>query len=462
MKTVTNDSKPTPRARMPAFAVAIMTGFVAAGSPMARGADLHDIYQLALTHDPTYQIATLSYQARQLDLARARASLKPAVTAQVRAGEVRTRTELDEAAAENYASDDHAATLNIRLPLYDRVNQNNVSQSKLQVAIAELQWFDAKQELMVQVAERYFGLLATQDALSVANSEKVAIQRQYDLANARLTVGSGTQTDLFDTRARAKQAEADEISANIAINNARQQLQQMLGTTPMRLERLRAAAPLANPTPNALTRWEARARTDNLAVNISRYQLDIARLEVAKQKSARQPLVELGASYRLSAFDTRTNNAAIPTTSHTQSVNLNLSFPLYVGGSIRAQTRQASLYYEQAKHQLEQQRRLTTAQVTSAFLDVNDGVSQVAALADAVMAGENALNAKEQGFKTGLTTNIDVLDAQRDLSRFRTNYLSARYRYILAVMQLERAVGDLDEADIGRINAWLEVTAPPQ
>ena len=82
-------------------------------------------------------------------------------------------------------------------------------------------------------------------------------------------------------------------------------------------------------------------------------------------------------------------------------------------------------------------------------------VSQVEALFDAITAGESALEAKEEGFNAGLTTNLDVLDAQRDLSRSRTDYLRARYDYIISVLELERAVGDLNEDDIRRVNGWL-------
>ena len=66
-----------------------------------------------------------------------------------------------------------------------------------------------------------------------------------------------------------------------------------------------------------------------------------------------------------------------------------------------------------------------------------------------------AIKAKEEGFSAGLTTNIDVLDAQRDLSRSRTDFLSAKYSYILALLRLERATGDLGDEDILYINEWL-------
>ena len=117
--------------------------------------------------------------------------------------------------------------------------------------------------------------------------------------------------------------------------------------------------------------------------------------------------------------------------------------------------RQAGLRRNTAEQNLEAARRKATSAATSAFLAVTSGISQVTALAEAIVAGENALQAKEEGFSAGLTTNLDVLDAQRDLSLSRTNYLRARYNYILSLLRLEQAVGDLGDEDIRFINDWL-------
>jgi len=62
---------------------------------------------------------------------------------------------------------------------------------------------------------------------------------------------------------------------------------------------------------------------------------------------------------------------------------------------------------------------------------------------------------KEESFAAGLTTNIAVLDAQRDLFRAERNYTKERYEYIMQMLQLERLSGDLDEDDVARANAWL-------
>jgi outer membrane protein len=79
------------------------------------------------------------------------------------------------------------------------------------------------------------------------------------------------------------------------------------------------------------------------------------------------------------------------------------------------------------------------------------------ALSQAVMAGESALEAKTQGFAAGINTNLDVLDATRDLYRAKRDLSSARYDYLLNLLRLKQAAGTLSESDVSQINGWLRL-----
>jgi outer membrane protein len=80
----------------------------------------------------------------------------------------------------------------------------------------------------------------------------------------------------------------------------------------------------------------------------------------------------------------------------------------------------------------------------------------VRALAQAVVASESALDAKKTGYEAGINTNVQVLDAQRDLFSARRDYAQARYNYLLNLLQLKEAAGILSAEDIKQINSWLE------
>lgn len=412
----------------------------------SRASDLWDIYQLALENDPSFQASKLAHEANLFDLPIAETAFSPNVNASAQVGKGYSNI-----SGSSETGDDNSANLNLNLPLYDRTNRIEIQQARLRQNVSELALQQENEILILRVANSYFNLLASQDNLEVVKAERISIQRQMDLANERLEVGLGTRTDLYDAQARFKLAEANEIQAQNLINNNIAQLKEIIGVTPDALKPLSDSADLGLPEPNDINSWIERSQSNNLGLLAQQLQKDIALEEIEKQKKKRSPRLNFDGNYRW--VDT---SAGFANDNYSDTtVALQLRIPLYLGGSIRLKTEQAGYRYNQSESLLEQARRGASADATSAFLDVTSGLSQVEALFDAIRAGESALEAKEEGFNAGLTTNLDVLDAQRDLSQSKTDYLRAKYTYILSVLELERAVGDLNEGDIQRINSWL-------
>jgi hypothetical protein len=64
----------------------------------------------------------------------------------------------------------------------------------------------------------------------------------------------------------------------------------------------------------------------------------------------------------------------------------------------------------------------------------------------------------------GTRTAVDVLNARRTLVQAQTDYSGSRYDFIVSIIQLRLAAGNLDRAQLEQINSWLSVsaaTSPP-
>lgn len=426
----------------------LLVGMVFVCIPKTWASDLWDIYELAIANNPEYQIAALSHEATRLNLPLAKTAFRPSLSASAQVGRENT-----DVTGIKRSGDDNLYSLNLDLPIYDRTKRSAITQSEIQIEISELKLAEAKQQLMLRVANSYFNVLAAQDAREVARLGKIAIRRQMELASERLEVGLGTRTDLFDAKARFKLAEANEIQAQNQINTETALLRQIIGLTPEVLSTLSDSAPLEFPSPDDVNIWIRKSLDKNTPLNIERLNVEVALEEIDKQKHARYPTVSLIANHRKIKSGSSFGSSSGET--NTSNVGVAVNFPFYLGGAINLRTRQAGYLYNQTERRLEQVRRLASTQTTTAFLAVTSRVSQVEALFDAITAGESALEAKEEGFSAGLTTNLDVLDAQRDLSRSRTDYLRARYDYIISLLELEKSAGQLDEENIQRVNKWL-------
>ena len=406
--------------------------------PPATKIDLVTVYQKAVADDPVFAAASFRRAAAQQTVPITQLAVRPQLS-------VRSGYTLSTAAA---ADDNFSLSVSLKQNLYDRSTNIAVDQARNEASIANLEHLIEKQRLLLRVCNAYFSVLAAKDNVELSTSNQRAIRRQLELAEERLAVGVGTRTDLYDARARFENAIAAGIESEKTARDARQALVALVDDENLSaLQPLRTDVGLAAPEPNAVEHWVEAALTDNLALRQSALRVYVAEQDISRQQAARFPVLSLnlngGLDYSSAASD-RT------------SLSVGVSVPLYEGDLVGARVRQAALRHNAVRADLEAHQREVRRLTRNAFYTVNSHLQRVNALAESVRAGENALKAKEEGFSAGLTTNIDVLDAQRDVFAAKRNYLKARYDYILQVLALEQLAGRLDRADLDRFNQWLE------
>lgn len=414
--------------------------------------DLHALYQIALEKDAVYRAAHFEYERARRDFPLAVTALLPSVSLQATASETSDTT-----GNETTRTRDNTYGVSAKMPLFDRVLHMEVGRTKLLAANAEVTFWRAREELILRVAGAYFDLLAARDSKEVARAALLAIARQRDLAKERLEVGLGTRTDLLDAEARYQQAVADDIGANNAIVAAEMAVKTIIGYVPGALAPLGEDAPLAAPQPASLAHWVEAALAGNLALRAAVLQEKIAAAEMKKIRGAAWPNISLDANAQKNDNDDggSTDGGGMTPADETSSVKATLNWTFFSSGALFYKSKQAAAQRSAAVEARKDMRRRVEAGASAAYLTAASGIDRVKALSEAVRAGASALQAKEEGFRAGLTTNIDVLDAQRDHSGARTSHLRARYDFILSLLQLEQNAGHLDEEDVRRINQLL-------
>ncbi len=425
--------------------------------PSAQAEDLLEMYQLALTSDPRYRAADSTYLADKQNLQQARAVLRPTINATADRSRIDIETETDTGIVSRPAGDaDINRTvfeLTLTQPIYNRALFAGLRQARAEVRRADAQFAAARQDLIIRVAEAYFGLLATLDNVELAGAEKAANARQLEVAEGRLSVGLATITDVHDARARFQLARAQEIEAINEVRDRRQALREITGRVIRTIATVDRKAPLVEPDPPDLNKWVETALTQDPALIAASETASIAREEVKRQRAEHWPTLDLVGSLSDTDEDESIPGPGIEI--ERTEIGLQLSVPIYQGGLITSLTKEAAHRYNAAQQDLEAQRRLTERAARAAFLGVTSGVTRIEALRQAVIASESASEAKTEGFEAGINTNLDVLDAQRDLFRARRDLLVASYTYILNLLRLKRAAGIVNKNDLALINRWL-------
>lgn len=416
----------------------------------AQAADLVQVYRDAQANDPQYEAARSTLDAGREKLPQGRSGLLPTVSlgANVMANQANFM-----GTDRNYNSNGY--TLSLTQPLFRWQNLIQYDQAKLQVAQAEMQFAKAGQDLILRVAQAYFDVLYAEENLKALEAQKVAIAQQLALAKKSFEVGTATITDTHEAQSRYDLATAQEIAAASDLEVKRHQLRAIIGKEAGSLAPLRSDARLLSPEPARLDNWVSAAEQNSLDVQIQQAGLDLADKEVERNRAGHYPSVDAVASYAKShAGASQFGSSSVDITQG--AVGVQMTLPIYQGGYVSSRVREANANREAARSQLENARRQSALGARQYYLGVSNGLAQVKALEAALVSSQSALDSNKLGYEVGVRINIDVLNAEQQLTTTRRDLAKARLDTLLAQLRLKAAVASLGEEDLLAVNALLD------
>jgi outer membrane protein len=364
--------------------------------------------------------------------------------------------------------------VNLRQNVFSWSNWMNIKGAEKEVAQAEATYQAAEQQLILRVAQAYFNVLAADDTLAANQASLEAIARQLDQANKRFEVGLIAITDVEDAKAARDTAAAAVIAAKRTLATSEDQLQEITGQKYDALSKPGTDMPLKSPEPADESQWVNISLEQNLSLVSNRLAADIARDNVRAAIGGHLPTLDIvaGRSYtQSSANEVFTEQNAdgsltglpfsdVNSKFNDRQIGLQLTVPLFSGGLTQSKVRQTQYQWIAAKEAVVQSSRATERQARDAYLGVISGIARVQALRQALESNQTALKATEAGYDVGTRTSVDVLNARKNLVQAQTDYSGSRYDYIVSVLQLRLAAGNLDRTQLKEINDWLTVSAP--
>ncbi|MFH2135400.1 MAG: TolC family outer membrane protein [Pseudomonadota bacterium] len=413
----------------------------------ASAADLIDIYRAAQTQDAVFAAARAAQQAGQEKLSQGRALLMPSVN-------LNANTAYNDVNAPYGANkyNSHGYGVTITQPLFREQNWAMYNQSELQVAISEAQFKAAQQDVILRSAQAYFDVLIAQDTVELIVAQKSAIAQQLEQAKRNFEVGTATITDTYEAQARYDLILAQELAAASDLEVKRRDLQQLINADVPVLNVLGAGFNPATPEPADVQKWVEDAKLNNVQVKIAEAAYELADEEVARNRGGHLPTLDLVGSYSKSTGCAFTSCGDTRNT----SVGLQLNMPLFQGGATQSKWREAEANREKARQDLENVRRNVAVQTRQAYLGVATGIAQVQALQQALKSSESLLSASKLGQEVGVRTSLDVLNAQQQMYSTRRDLYQAQYNVLVSNLRLKAATGNLQEADLERVNQALQ------
>ncbi|HBY50614.1 MAG TPA: hypothetical protein DEH09_15345 [Alcanivorax sp.] len=448
--------------RSPITPLSLLLATLAAGG--AQAADLTNVANAAWDYDGTWRADRQTWEADQETLVQGRAALLPTIDASHRHSEINQTYE----STGDLEIDGRSRSTSVTLtqPLFRLDAFYGYKEAKSLTSVAQAEFYQSRQDFVLRVAQGYFGVLRAWDTLVSAQAEEKAISRQLEQSQERFDVGLVASTDVEEARAAYDLARVNLIVAEQEFDIARDQLETLTGRKWETLAELRDDLPMEGPQPSKMNAWIDKAAYQNPQILAARYSAKAAGFTADRQLGAMLPKVQLFAEYQHNHNTDPSVSGGDPGNPLTQfystqpdtnskTIGIEVTVPLFRGGGLNSQRKQAALLADAAGQRYQQTIRDISQQTRTFYRTVEADALRVEARRQAIRSTRSALEATQSGYEVGTRNVVDVLNAQQALYAAQRDYANARYDYILDTLTLKSAAGELDVEDLVAVNEWL-------
>lgn len=288
-------------------------------------------------------------------------------------------------------------------------------------------------QVLFATTRQFYEALKARELLKVADAQVARTRELVEAVQRRIDVGAAAKKDILQPQADLANAIVDQITARNAVSTGEASLKASLGwPTDEPLDVLEVPAEPLGPPP-------AESLSDAIAFGVmSRPDLQDSRSRIKADKFS------VMTAKRNASLDWRLNLAydrgLDPEDNFNRTFTFMLSYPLFDAGRTREVVRQTRLNLEANQLLLDQDVRDAKSEIESVFLTWEQNKERLAASELALKASQVNFAAVSDAYPEAATI-LEVSNARVALVTAETNYIRARFDYIISDAQLNLVVG---------------------
>ena len=321
-------------------------------------------------------------------------------------------------------------------------NYNGVRQAESNVFGARETLRNTEETVLQNGATAYMDVLRDTAILDLRKNNIIVLEEQLRQTRDRFNVGEVTRTDVAQAASSLASARSDYFTALANLETSIANYHQVIGIDPARLQPARSVEALLPPN---LGDAIAVALQEHPEVQAALHQVDSAELQVKLMEGQLMPTVSV-----VGQVTQNYNEQGEPGLRLFNATILGeVSVPIYTGGEVDAEVRQAKEQLSQAELQADLQRTQVRASVVSNWGLLDSAKAVIVSDQAAVKAAEIALEGVREEARVGQRTTLDVLNAQQTLLNARVSLVSAQRDRVVASYATLAAVGKLSVDGLG-------------
>jgi outer membrane protein, protease secretion system len=407
------------------------------------------VLDLAKQNDLKYRMVRQDLEVRREQVAQAFAQMLPNVSFSYNRNDIQ-RTVISPSPSPASPIVSENKTLTLRQPIFRKALTGNHEKAKLVLEAAEHDFLREELDLSVRALTNYLEIVTAEELLETNSAQLLTLSAQLDYAEKASVRGFARKTDVLDVQSRLSSLESDRVSLQGRLALAKTALYKLIRIENHGLWRPSYTRIMAlKKTDRGLQDWWTAAQERSPVVK------SLQAIEKAAQKD-----VEVSGAGHLPTLDLlvqKVNSTSeVPTSKgfsySDQQVGLQMSVPIYSGGSVTSAERQAMAAYTKAGLQLAYQTDQLQLEIQSSYNGLKDALSRLKSLQVDLQSKSENVRAIELAYKAGLDSKLSLLQAQERLLQTRYGLADYAGRYLQSWLKLNATSGQLDEQFLADFN----------
>ncbi len=333
------------------------------------------------------------------------------------------------------------AGVSASLPVVNAQLWKSIRISGLDVELAVEKARSSRLETVTQVKNAYFATLLAKEAFDVYREVYENAQDNYNETKKKFDAEKASEMELLRASTTVANAIPNVYNAESSIILALWQLKAVLGVDlDMNLDIEGRLGDYAEHMFYDIHQNDSISLDRNTTMKQLAIQSEMLAETVKLQKFANIPSLALSFSYSMNAMTNDFKFSQYQWTPYS-FVGLSLSIPIFSGGKRYQQIRQAKNQYQQVQLQVENTERQLKIAIRQSLTTMETSMKSYYAAQDAVTMAEKAYAISEKSYQVGMSTLMELNDAQLALTQSKLAESQAIYNFVVAKSQLEQTLG---------------------
>lgn len=411
-----------------------------------QAASLIDIIEIAKSNNLSLKSSEKSYQASQYDIDIHRSKFLPSLS--LRADSTWNENKKFQTTNDHILNDynSNSYSLSLSQNIFNLTDIYTIESTQIDVNISELQTIQSEQRVIKEAAVKYFDYLKNNSQIKATEAEFISSESRFVHMQRNIQLGNTAGSEIYEVIAQKENTKNKLLTLkkerNVILNDL-YNITQVKKIPSYDLNKLSIFPKIEEHRKTFLKKALFQL---NLDILIAKQQLKKSKQKIKETASTFSPTLSGDISYRKDNTNNPSENSP-PNFGISESIvySINFDLPLSSGGRDIYTYRKNNIEYEKSHLELMKSGEDSIQQFYNYIENINDYSRSLETYTLIIKANYASYNGIKKAHKLGTRTITDLLAAESKLFNSIRDYESARYNYIIEIINLNELIGLLND-----------------